>query len=306
MRTCKKHNVSGIATYGDCPQCIKEQKQHGDLKHSPEYLTKLLEECEDELELKTIALANARKWESLSATEVCAGNPAIAEYVASLESRLDQSKKLYDLTLGNQMDWMRKWQEKSNEVAELHAKDSVRTREYNTLVQENRALHAALSASENVSDQTPRTQDVANTTDGLERLSASVLFVPLLADDVRLVIGALDSLGSALADHHHQWSVGEREIYEQSVELLERAISSSCGCMVPDSLASGIFPLPKPCSEQHFQCAQSSSRSLASECSPWRVASLALLRLVSMPCRCFVWICSWCLSWVGGETRQAG
>jgi hypothetical protein len=30
----------------------------------------------------------------------------------------------------------------------------------------------------NVSDQTPRTQDVANTIDGLERLSASVLFVP--------------------------------------------------------------------------------------------------------------------------------
>ena len=29
----------------------------------------------------------------------------------------------------------------------------------------------------NVSDQTPRTQDVASTTDGLERLSASVLFV---------------------------------------------------------------------------------------------------------------------------------
>ena len=40
-----------------------------------------------------------------------------------------------------------------------------------------RTLNAALSASENVSDQTPRTQDVANTTDGLDRLSASVLFV---------------------------------------------------------------------------------------------------------------------------------
>ena len=148
MRICKTHNVSGIATYGDCPQCIKEQAQHGELKHSPEYLTKLLQECEDELELKTIAMANARKWESLSAMEVCAGNPAIAEYVASLESRLAQSKKLYALTLGNQMDWMRKWQEKSDEVEQLHAKDSVRTREYNTLVQENRELHAALSASE--------------------------------------------------------------------------------------------------------------------------------------------------------------
>jgi hypothetical protein len=30
------------------------------------------------------------KWRALSATEVCAGNPAIAEYVASLESRLQR------------------------------------------------------------------------------------------------------------------------------------------------------------------------------------------------------------------------
>lgn len=132
------------------------------------------------------------------------------------------------------------------------------------------------------------------------RVGCSALFVPLLADDVRLIIGALDSLGVALAHHHHQWSVGEREIYEQSVALLEKAISSSCDCMEPDSLASEIFPLPKPCSELHFQCVQSSSQSPALGCSLWQVASLALLRLVSMPCRCFVWICSWCLSWVGG------
>ena len=125
-----------------------------------------------------------------------------------------------------------------------------------------------------------------------------------LADDARLVIGALDSLGAALAEHYHQWSVGEREIYEQSVTLLEKAIASSCDCMEPDSLASGIFPLPKPCSEQHLPCVQSSVQSLVSECSPWRVASLALLRLASMPCRCFVWICSWCLSWVGRFTFQ--
>ena len=24
MRTCRKHNVRGIATYGDCPECLKE------------------------------------------------------------------------------------------------------------------------------------------------------------------------------------------------------------------------------------------------------------------------------------------
>ncbi len=42
-----------------------------------------------------------------------------------------------------------------------------------------KALNLARSAKKtNDSDQTPRTQDVANTTDSLERLSASVLFVP--------------------------------------------------------------------------------------------------------------------------------
>lgn len=34
----------------------------------------------------------AERWRELSATEVCAGNPAIAEYVASLESRLAASE----------------------------------------------------------------------------------------------------------------------------------------------------------------------------------------------------------------------
>lgn len=35
------------------------------------------------------------KWRESSATEVCAGNPAIAEYVASLENRLELSRKAY-------------------------------------------------------------------------------------------------------------------------------------------------------------------------------------------------------------------
>lgn len=131
------------------------------------------------------------------------------------------------------------------------------------------------------------------------RVGCRALFVPLLADDVSLVIGALDSLGVALADHHHQWSVGEREIYDQARELLERAISSS-DCMVSGSLVSGRCPLGTLSSELPPESDQVSSQSQASECSAWRVASLALLRLASMPCRCFVWICSWCLSWVGG------
>lgn len=52
-----------------------------------------------------------------SAAEIAAENSSVAEYVASLESRLAQSKKLYELTLANEMKWMGKWQEEKDEVA---------------------------------------------------------------------------------------------------------------------------------------------------------------------------------------------
>lgn len=32
-----------------------------------------------------------------------------------------------------------------------------------------------------------------------------------------IILGALDSLGTALAEHGHMWTDGEREIYEQAV-----------------------------------------------------------------------------------------
>ena len=38
--------------------------------------------------------------------------------------------------------------------------------------------------------------------------------------DKQLIIKALDMLGCALADYHHQWTDEERELYEQSIELL--------------------------------------------------------------------------------------
>jgi hypothetical protein len=42
-------------------------------------------------------------------------------------------------------------------------------------------------------------------------------------EDQQLVIGALDSLGCALADHNHQWTEGERAIYEAAVSLCQKA-----------------------------------------------------------------------------------
>lgn len=79
MRTCRTHNVTGIATYGDCPQCIKESstptpkdeceyKEAQDFprsafvvpqeqfRNSSEYMTKLLQNCEEHLAKATAAL----------------------------------------------------------------------------------------------------------------------------------------------------------------------------------------------------------------------------------------------------------
>lgn len=36
----------------------------------------------------------------------------------------------------------------------------------------------------------------------------------------QLILGALDSLAAALADHDHHWTEGEREIYEQAVAVV--------------------------------------------------------------------------------------
>jgi hypothetical protein len=37
--------------------------------------------------------------------------------------------------------------------------------------------------------------------------------------DCQIVVGALDSLGVALADKKHQWTEGERAIYEKAIEI---------------------------------------------------------------------------------------
>ena len=39
--------------------------------------------------------------------------------------------------------------------------------------------------------------------------------------DRLMVLGALDSLAVGLTEHEHQWTEGERTIYEMSVEALK-------------------------------------------------------------------------------------
>lgn len=49
-------------------------------------------------------------------------------------------------------------------------------------------------------------------------------------EDRQLVLGAIDTLANALADHQHKWSTGERAIYEEAVEALKRdAVPSGLG-----------------------------------------------------------------------------
>lgn len=38
-------------------------------------------------------------------------------------------------------------------------------------------------------------------------------------EEVNIIVGALDSLAASLAGHGHEWTVGEREIYEQAIAL---------------------------------------------------------------------------------------
>jgi hypothetical protein len=40
--------------------------------------------------------------------------------------------------------------------------------------------------------------------------------VKISESERRIILGALDSLGVALADHGHEWTVGERTIYEEA------------------------------------------------------------------------------------------
>lgn len=42
----------------------------------------------------------------------------------------------------------------------------------------------------------------------------------LKPEDAALVLGALDSMAVALTDHGHDWTEGERTIYEQAVAMV--------------------------------------------------------------------------------------
>jgi hypothetical protein len=55
--------------------------------------------------------------------------------------------------------------------------------------------------------------------------------VKISESDRQLVLGALDSLTVTLADYDHEWTVGERTIYDEALEILtasaETAVKNS-------------------------------------------------------------------------------
>lgn len=54
-----------------------------------------------------------------------------------------------------------------------------------------------------------------------DEIKATIEQTAMSADDRNLILGALDSLATALTEHGHEWTDGERTIYEEAVRLLK-------------------------------------------------------------------------------------
>lgn len=79
-------------------------------------------------------------------------------------------------------------------------------------------------------------------------------------ENLNLILGALDSLGVALAEHDHQWTEGERAIYEKAVEIVQSRAAQSSE-IDPVSGYRYDQEIPKPICEM-----QQISAAHASEC----------------------------------------
>lgn len=49
------------------------------------------------------------------------------------------------------------------------------------------------------------------------------IFNAMIDDEKQFILGALDTLGNALADHGHQWTTGEKALYDIATNLLTEA-----------------------------------------------------------------------------------
>lgn len=108
-------------------------------------------------------------------------------------------------------------------------------------------------------------------------------------DDRQIVIGALNSLGVALANHGHEWTVGERTIYEEAINVL--TASSPCRKAADSSALTACAASP-PANRSLPACAPISTRSQGLGYFLRRVAATAACRWASKLSHCYECICS--------------
>jgi len=106
----------------------------------------------------------------------------------------------------------------------------------------------------------------------------------------------------ALVEYDHQWTIGERIIFDDAQEILKREISiSSAGCMVSGLSDSGIFPSQTQRRGSNSCCDPSSVQLFLSGCSLRQVVLLLGRLAVSMLYRRLLVFCSYiCV----GEMRK--
>ena len=108
--------------------------------------------------------------------------------------------------------------------------------------------------------------------------------------DRQTLLGALDSLGVALADHDYEWTVGERTIYEEAINVLtatslcrkaaDLSASTTCAASTP---AKRLLPASAPIS----------TRSHGLGYFLPRVAAVVAWIVKSKLFHCCAWIYSW-------------
>jgi len=109
-----------------------------------------------------------------------------------------------------------------------------------------------------------------------------------------MVQGALQTLGNALTEHSHQWTEGERAVFEQADDILT---SSFDGCMETDLLVLEKVLQQTPWHELPPQCVASSMQEFLSGYSPIIALRASVFVLGSTVCRCFLEFWAWlCLS----------
>ena len=108
--------------------------------------------------------------------------------------------------------------------------------------------------------------------------------------DRQIIVGALDSLGVALADHDHEWTVGERTIYEEAIKLLTASLPCRTAA---DSAAVTTCAASPPAYRPPQACAPISTRSRGLAYFARRVAALVAWPVKSKLSHCYEWIYSW-------------